>query len=431
MVLFHPIHGMNWCLNKLDLIKIPRRRLRFGIFDERNWFFRYKQEVQNMKNKKFVIGLMLVYILAFTACGSDDAKQAASNTEGNNFSAEAVTETITESVVIGEEIKQEEIPEGRVVSDLTGEYIPAEIENQRPIAVAVDNEEIALPHYGLTQADIVYEIINSTDNNYVTRLLALVKDYSRIEQFGSIRSARATHCILAIEWNAILCHDGGPFYISAFGDTSNGRNYDFRGNILHNLSGGFARIPNGKAREFTEYITNGEIEKRMASANYDVNYNSYYGGTHFAFVNNVELTNGKNATYIAPPFWHNNSELVYDEETGLYYYSEYGSPHLDPANNNTQLSFKNVIIQEAEMRTHMVSETQKDVNGYMYYPLDNSSGKGYYAVNGKVIPITWQKGDLTSPTKYFDENGNELVLNVGKTYIALVPCEFWKDVVIK
>lgn len=384
-----------------------------------------------MKKKSLVIALMLMCTVAFSACGGD-SKPAASNTEASgNEATEIVTEAATENQVAGNEITEEEIPEGMVVSDLTGEFIPEELENQRPIAVTVDNESVALPHYGLTQADVLYEVINSTDNEYVTRFLALVKDYSQIEQFGSIRSARATHCILAIEWNAILCHDGGPFYITAFNDTSNGRNYDFRGNILHNLSGGFARIPNGKPREFTEYITNGEVEDRIDAANYDVEYNQYYGGTHFIFANDVELTNGKDATYIAPPFPHNNPELEYDAETGLYYYSEYGDPHVDPANDNAQLCFKNVIIQEAEMRTHMVNETQKDQNGYMYYPLDNSSGKGYYAVNGKMIPITWEKGDMTSPTQYFDENGNELVLNVGKTYIALVPTTFWKDVEIK
>ena len=383
-----------------------------------------------MKKRNLFISLMLMCTLALSACGGDDSKQTSVNTEVKN-PTEVVTEAATENVVVGEEIKEEEIPEGMVVSDLTGEYIPAEIENQRPIAVMIDNEKIALPHYGLTEADVVYEIVNSTANDYVTRLMALYKDWDSVDRIGNVRSARATNCILAIEWNAILCHDGGPFYITAFNDTSNGRNYDFRGNILHNLSGGFSRIPNGKPREFTEYITTGEVADRIDEANYDVEYNNYYGGTHFLFVNNVELANGKDATYIAPPFPHNESELEYDAETGLYYYSEYGDPHLDPANDNAQLSFKNVIIQEAEMRTHMVNETQKDANGYMYYPLDNSSGKGYYAVNGKMIPITWEKGDLASPTQYFDANGNELVLNVGNTYIGLVPSEFWNQVVIK
>ena len=80
----------------------------------------------------------------------------------------------------------------------------------------VDNESIALPHYGLTQADVVYEMMNSTENGRITRFMALVKDWETLEQFGSIRSARVTNCILAAEWNAVLCHDGGPFYIDEY-----------------------------------------------------------------------------------------------------------------------------------------------------------------------------------------------------------------------
>ena len=34
------------------------------------------------------------------------------------------------------------------------------------------------------------------------------------------------------------------------------------------------------------------------------------------------------------PFKHNGSQLDYDEESGTYLYSEYGSKHLDPGNDN-------------------------------------------------------------------------------------------------
>ena len=72
-----------------------------------------------------------------------------------------------------------------------------------------------------------------------------VKDYEKIEQFGSIRSTRTTNVMLSGEWNAILVHDGGPFYI----DNYIGMPY------CNNLSGGFARYSNGKPSEFTEYVT--------------------------------------------------------------------------------------------------------------------------------------------------------------------------------
>ena len=376
-----------------------------------------------MKKRSLVIGMLLTLSLAMTACGGND--KPASNTENANTEVSSEISTQTGSdVVIQEPIDEATIPEGMVMSDLTGEFIPEEIANQRPIAVMVDNEKTALPHYGLTEADIIYEMVNSEANDRVTRLMVMVKDWASIEQLGNVRSARATNCMVAMEWNAILCHDGGPFYINDYTVLPS----------LDNLSGGFSRIPNGKAYEFTEYIAEGEVAKRLDANNIETEYNNYYEGTHFTFANNIDLA-GDVATLVDLPFPHNASELEYNAEDGLYYYSEYGAPHLDPGNGNAQLCFKNVIVQEADMYTHSVTEADGkvnyDQNGYMYYQLENESGKGYYIVNGEVTEITWKKGDLTSPTQYFDANGNELVLNVGKTYIAIVPSDAWKEVVIK
>ena len=85
------------------------------------------------------------------------------------------------------------------INELTG--LPtAAPDLQRPIAVMVDNDQIASPHYGLAEADIIYEMVNSTKNNRVTRLMAIYKDYNNIQRFGNIRSARPTNIILANEY---------------------------------------------------------------------------------------------------------------------------------------------------------------------------------------------------------------------------------------
>lgn len=108
--------------------------------------------------------------------------------------------------------KEEEVaPEHSYRSELTNEWIDEDLKDQRPIAVMVDNEKTALPHYGLTEADVVYEIMNSTLNDRITRFMVLVKDWESITQLGSIRSVRPTNFMLAAEWNAVLCHDGGRF----------------------------------------------------------------------------------------------------------------------------------------------------------------------------------------------------------------------------
>ena len=318
------------------------------------------------------------------------------------------------------QLQQAVTPVGNLYrSELTNEWIDISLVQQRPVAIMVDNEKIALPHYGLTEADVVYEIMNSTANGRITRLMAVVKDWEKISRFGSIRSTRPTNIMLAAEWNAVLCHDGGPFYINEW----------IAKDYSNNLSGGFSRINNGKAREFTEYICTGEIGRRIQSAGYTKTYNQFYQGNHFNFSDTeIDLSVKPNAIPCAEidlPFPHNQSKLIYNAVTGTYDYYEYGKAHTDPLHNNAQLTFKNLLIQDTTF-------TQLDQNGYMIYNAIDSGRSGYYITNGKAIEVVWAKTDGNTPTVYFDKlTGEPLQINTGKTYIALVPSDSWASVVIK
>ena len=382
------------------------------------------------KRSKLIFAILsTTAILAGCTPKDGDASVSDNNTVvdlSGSFSGGETATTAPDATDAPEE--DDSVPEGMYRSELTNEIISKDIENQRPVAVMVDNETYAYPHMGLNQADVVYEIMNSTANGRITRLMVLVKDWKNIEQLGSIRSARPTNFMLAGDWNAILVHDGGPFYINDF----IARKY------TNNLSGGFARFSNGKATEFTEYLTSENytnpstgksydgLISRVEKGGYSEEYNDYYNGREFTFVKggNRDL-DGDSATDIKLPFQHTSSELKYNEETGTYDYYTYGDAHIDPLDDNKVLSFENVIIEKADF-------TKLDDNGYLIYNvLQPDPWEGYYCTNGKMIEITWQKMGEDSPTYYFEkESGMPLELNTGKTYITLVPDDQWKDVKI-
>ncbi len=340
------------------------------------------------------------------------------------------TDTNDDTDVEEEEV-YEETKEGCVRSELTNEWIDEALENQRPIAVMVDNELTALDHYGVNQADVVYELMNSTENGRITRLMCLIKDWEKIEQLGSIRSTRTTNVMLSGEWNAILVHDGGPFYIN-----------DYIGMpYCNNLSGGFARYSNGKPTEFTEYVTyedytnpktgksfNG-LGKRIKAAGYSTEYNKYYEGKHWHFAkgdNKIgDFSDAKAVKDVDLPFPHNKSKLKYNEDKKEYEYYEYGKAHIDALDGEIT-SFKNVILE-------CISFTQLDKNGYLTYNVtDSTSHEGYYLTNGKAVPITWSKDKPEGITHYYyKSNGKEIELNTGKTYIAFVPADSWSDLGLK
>ena len=70
---------------------------------------------------------------------------------------------------------------------------------------------------------------------------------------------------------------------------------------------------------------------------------------------------------------------------------------------------------------------------YLYYNQENTTG--YYITNGQAIKVTWAKAVANDKldyeiTKFYDENGDEIEINPGKTYIALVPKDGWSTVTL-
>lgn len=374
--------------------------------------------------KKLLTSLMIVSLAAVLVTGCGEKEPEVQEPEVT-VTVEAIPEEPEPEEVVEEEPEEEEIvdelPEGYIRSELTNLPIPEEIKDQRPIAVMVDNESLALPHFGIGEADIVYELMNSTLNGRITRMMVMMKDWGSIEQMGSIRSARPTNFFLAAEWNACLVHDGGPFYIDQ---------YIARDYCCH-FSGGFSRVNNGKATEYTEYIMKGDLEEKFAASSYSTDYDEYYPGTHYTFAlptapNVLSETYAgytKPATSVEFPFPHNSSKIKYNPETGLYEYSEYGKEHRD-GEDDELLTFTNVIIQKCTF-------SQLDDNGYLIFNILAENMPGYFLTGGEAVDITWTKLAETDITRYYDGTGQQITLNTGKTYIAIVPDDDWDELVMQ
>ena len=388
-----------------------------------------------MKMNKRILSIVLTSMMLTTAVGCSKSENTDESQEGlswetieDNTEEAASTEEVVEEEPAEPEITTAEIPEGMYLSELTGEPIDESIKDQRPIAAMVDNESLALPHYGIHEADVVYEMMNSTANNRITRLMCVMKDWGSIKQMGSIRSTRPTNIILSAEWNAVLCHDGGPaVHINPYLAKEWGDNH---------FSGTFSRVDNGKSREYTEYILSGDLENNFSSSNFSTTYNEYTPDrakeNHFNFTpwgNEINLEDKGYAQCIdantidIASFAHNSSKLVYNADTKEYEYYEYGNKHTD-AEDGEAASFKNVILQKCTF-------SQLDENGYLIYNCIDSGQYAWYITNGVAKDVTWIKPSETAVTKFYDENGDELEINTGKTYIALVPDDTWENVIFE
>ncbi|MCR5774458.1 MAG: DUF3048 domain-containing protein [Lachnospiraceae bacterium] len=377
-----------------------------------------------MKKRIIPLVLGLTAALIFTACGSKE--EEASEEPSTEAAAAAPAMVMQETAPSEQPVVEEESdvpPEGMVANPLTGEWIDESLADQRPIAVMIDDEKTALPHYGVSQVDVLYEMMNSTQNDGVTRFMAMFKDWAPIEQIGSIRSTRPTNLQTFTEWNAVLCHDGGPFWNDNF----------YANDFVERFSGTFSRVDNGKSREFTEYALKGDVEKNFENTGYSKTYNEYYRGEHYQFATRAnpntleQYSSAQTANKVTLPFHHNKPWLEYNADEGVYYYFQYGDKEVDAGNDNKQASFKNLLIQGARLE-------KLDDHGYMFLHTNDSDYKdgetreGWYVTNGKAIKVTWTKMDDTYPTRYYDENGEEIKINVGKTYVAIMPTEDFADI---
>ncbi len=377
---------------------------------------------------KKLTALLVVGLVCSTLCfGCGKNEDEVETVPVNEMLSEPVSvpETLPEETVI--ETETEDLPpeEGMVRSPLTNEWISGDLEQQRPIAVMIPDENAALPHYGISQADILYEC---NVEGGMTRLMAVFKDWKNLEKIGNVRSCRDYYVYWAKEWDAIYCHIGGPFYILPIINDPTTDN--ITGAVLASdtsqkkglVDAAFFRTSDRDAPH-NAYTSGDRIESAIQKLGYSETYTSNYEGDHFRFASgeNTLEQYGSDAIPaskidLSATYKKTQTYFEYNEEDGLYYrfqgMQKGDKKHIDGANGE-QLAFKNVIVQFTHYET-------RDAKGYLGYGCHDDTKDGWYFTDGKGIHVNWKKTGDYDPTRYYDDNGNEIELNTGKTNICII-----------
>ena len=370
--------------------------------------------------RKLTIALVLsVSLLVFVGCGKKDTPVQTPVTEEETTAEETTVEEAAPATEEEAAPAAEESKEGMVRNPVTNEWIDQSLENQRPIAVMYNNVTAALPQANISKADLIYEC---NVEGSLTRLMCIFKDWKGLEKIGPVRSCRDYYVYWALEWDGIYCHFGGP---KLYVDFILGQDY------VNHLDGtyldGSAYFRTSDRKAPHNAYTSGEgIAKALKQYDYSETYTSNYEGEHFTFAsesNPVTLDNGVSATHVEPGYTINKPVFTYNESDGLYYREQYGAPHVDQLTGD-QVAVKNIILQYTY---HEV----RDAKGYLAFKDHDKGRGGYYITNGKAIPITWEKSSDFSPTTYYDESGNEITLNTGKTFICIIEDGTQDSIVLK
>lgn len=317
------------------------------------------------------------------------------------------TPTPTPEVTETPEPVPTEEPEPAYRNPLTGEGMD-EPYMGRPVSMMINNLDKAMPHCGTGDADIIYECLAEGG---VTRMQAIYSDVSGVEKIGPVRSIRPYFIDVALSYDSVIGHAGGS-------DAAYSR---IRYEGLQNIDGvrgsySFNVFYRDSARLWLGYehalFTKGEnLVKCAEEKKYPLTLDEPFdSGLHF--VKDATPTDGDDALAAEITFSQaKKTKLFYNEEEKAYSLEQHGADYIDE-NTGDLVMFSNVIVFYTSARV-------LDAEGRLAIDL-TSGGRGYFACGGKFVPITWAR-DEGDVFRYYTEDGSDLELSVGKTYIAILP----------
>ena len=403
--------------------------------------------------KKRLMAAILAATFLMAGCGKTADSpiiqeiQPESSSVQTTVSEESSTEGTTEFGTITER----EVVDGKKQSYLDGEWKDQAVVDRRPLAIMIPNNPPAMPQYGLSQASIIYE---APVEGRITRLLAVVEDYDDMTYIGPIRSSRDYFVYEAMALDAIYCHWG--LAVPYVADLINSDRVDnisqANTGVASPYTAAFARRQDRKsggfATEFTAYMWlkaagtgDGKdapdsavkgypsgVEAKGYATTYEESGRYAEAGREnpaaFIFADDciAEYTEYPDATKICPGgsqsnkggYGQNNATFTYNAEDKLYYRSQYGAEQIDEMTGE-QIAVTNVVFKVCHGEV-------RDDHDYLAFGV-HGTGDAYVFTNGKMIKATWKHDSDYDANHYFDENGNEIVLNQGTTWV----CNIWKE----
>lgn len=319
-----------------------------------------------------------------------------------------------------------EAPVPANINPLTGLEMSESAVGQRPVAIMVENSPDARPQWGLSTPDIVLE---GLVEGGITRMMWIYADVSQVPKVGPVRSARHDYVEIAYGMNAVFTHWGGSRPAYSLLDSLerkgyldvDGMDYGTNGNESRTGFYFFKDPTHSKATEHCGYTTGAYLAAAMEKRGIDTvqtkeDWAPFTVITKGERVPYGDATAGTCSSITVTFSGSYKHTFKYDAETGLYSNFMNTSPMLD-GNTNEQMAVKNVIV----IYTNVTGYNTSIKDDLKLREWDLTSGDALYITNGYGEKITWKKGDQSSPLKFYGQDGKELTVNSGQTWIGIIP----------
>ena len=281
-------------------------------------------------------------------------------------------------------------------------------QNPKLAAIMIENHVDSRPPSGLAQARIVYEA--PVEGN-ISRFLAIYTENQEVGQVGPVRSARPYFVDWTREYgDATYMHVGGSptalDYIEQIGL-----------NDLDQFSNNWYYWRSKQRSKPHNVYTSSKLWSKALENNknsyQDKKYDSWKFQDREQCSNSSTTSSAKDCiTSIATTFASPGYSATWQFNTTSGKYKRYQSGHLHQDKSGKVVTAENVIIQHVD--TKVVDNVGR---------LDMStigSGEVEIYVEGKKITGTWQKEAKSDRTKFLNEQGEQIVLEPGTTWITVV-----------
>ena len=350
-----------------------------------------------MGRMAILAGTLCLAAFCLCSCGKKDSAE-----EEDFFETDEQAEVEADE----EEVEEEEEEEEVFYSLLTHEPVEEERTTARPVSIMIENTTMALPQYGLNEAGIVYEC---PAEGGITRFLALFDNYDNMERIGNVRSCRPYYAYIAAEYDSIYLH---------YGQSVQGQEVLNSGIVddLNGLDGSIEPIvyyrSTDKSAPHNAYTSTDGIKDGIKEKGYRTEIDSEHAKGHFKFAEEEnELEDGEDAEVLKLYFPYDNPYYIYDKTDKLYTRYQFGDTETDAVDGN-DVKAANLILQNVPSSI---------IEGSYYLNINlNGSGSGKFLTRGKVVDISWKKYSDSDITHYYYENGDEIELNPGQTWVHLI-----------
>ncbi|QAS52127.1 DUF3048 domain-containing protein [Halobacillus litoralis] len=283
------------------------------------------------------------------------------------------------------------------VFPLTGE--PADDPIDTPIvSVMVNNHTKARPQSGLSQADLVYEVLAE---GQITRFLALFQ--SEIpDTIGPVRSARPYYFELADGHDALYVYHGASTAINQQVANSGVR---YLNGAIYDNNGWLFQRSSDRAAPHNSYLLTDGIDRAVDHKSYETTVNH----KDLPFKEDSQLDgNPVDDVTIA---YSNSTEVSYsyDEENEQFLRSSDGEPTIDRANNE-RIAVENIFVIKTD---HQIIDNvgRRDIDL-------TSGGDAYLLQKGQLKEVQWK--NIDGQLLPF-EDGEPLSFTPGHTWVNIIP----------